>query len=311
MMALGGVGTSMLGQHLQNQKIKKNNARSAMADEIANQRQHEYDLAMQKRWQEFQQQLQEHQRQQIARDTEEAHARSGVIDAGIARQGYFTDQNQATLNDLNNAFSTDAQQAAQQGNEAQRAAGIDAVMRGPVDQAANLPEGISPAVAAEYRKRAAAAAGEAKSEAKLKGNVSAYGDTWAGNERTIGDAQSKIGMNNNFSRAEGGLMQGLSELAGFKARKPIAQPFAGMEPNLPRPVYRPGQSSSGLGSLLQGLGNLGAAYGGQKLGTAMKGSNMFSPAAAAGGGTPWGGGNAPNYFGSGSYFNNLSFGGPR
>lgn len=190
--------------------------------------------------------------QRMRQDAAEAAERNEVLKAYLARSRGYAGENQSTFGREIQGFSPEAQRTMEDARVASRSGAVaKAIGTGANTPAVPLLPGSTSVSSDDLATRMKLAYQKAQEAGARHAKVGAIGETWQGNDENVAQAGNQIGTVNQISRGDMALLPQEQELAGFKHRKPIT--------GKPR-------TNTGLGSLLQGLGSIGGAVAGGRMG---------------------------------------------
>jgi hypothetical protein len=193
----------------------------------------------------------EQQQQQMNENLASAGVRNQMLLNFLNQQRKYQDQNSAAFKPITAAIDPTTFRAAQATDTANRTnAGTTAIndFTGAAPAVATTGTDPNNQVQAEIARRSGVETGKSLrdvgNEAKLKG----FGDVFGDLGLTTNDAARKIDTTNSFARTDASLLPEQQQLAAA----PFSQPVP--------------QTGSALGSILSGVGNIAATFGGSRAG---------------------------------------------
>lgn len=189
--------------------------------------------------------------QQLKQNHLEALERNKVLDQYMARQDNWIGENQTDLTAGVNPFTQGNQTVAYNDNTAKRGAAISDAFGAAPASADNLVTDSTPNfLKADLTKRLGDVFTDGAAAGQRLARVGSYGDTMAGNQRSITDTNSSIQTRNNVAKGNLALLPSEQDFAGFQQRKPIWRPAGADVPTW-------ATIAPGVGNMLGAMGGSG------------------------------------------------------
>jgi hypothetical protein len=186
-----------------------------------------------------------------------SNARNAVLQDNLKRETAFGDQNADTLKGVIAKFDPGVQTGALDTAQSNRVATVNAVQKAPGTADVDgipLMEGTPNLVKSQIAQRMLDAFQKSSDVAKARAKFAGYGDVAGANDRTIQAGGRNIDTVNDLAKGQAGVLGSEQDLAGASVNKP----------------------PSGLGAILSGAGQLGAAYAGAGAPGLGKVTSLFS-----------------------------------